>query len=233
MVKRTVVNTIYQDLPQWLYDNRKQAFLSDGFDLEYRVRGEDVPRVAHTMYVGGMVVTCPRQAMLVPDGCTSPSRFSAALRCVVMLSLHRVGFQRLSNVQQLVTDCIKRGVPGDVIETGVYRGGTTIFMKAILRAYGEEDRRVWVCDTFQPQPPPPGFLGHMLALPVRCCRSPLCSALPLAALPVVVVVVVVVSRLIHHFSSHLTLAFGWFVRMRAVDALVFQHPRWSVASLLV
>ena len=53
MVKRTVVNIIYQDSPQWLYDNRKQPFVSDaGFDLEYRVRGEDVPRVAHTMYVG-------------------------------------------------------------------------------------------------------------------------------------------------------------------------------------
>lgn len=52
MVKRTVVNIIYQDSPQWLYDNRKQPFVSDaGFDLEYRVRGEDVPRTAHTMYV--------------------------------------------------------------------------------------------------------------------------------------------------------------------------------------
>lgn len=50
MMKRTLVNVIYEDKPQWLYDDRKQPFLSDaGFDLEYRVRGEDVPRQAHTM----------------------------------------------------------------------------------------------------------------------------------------------------------------------------------------
>lgn len=65
-----------------------------------------------------------------------------------------VGLRRLDNVQACVTDVIRRGVPGDLIETGVWRGGTTIFMRAILAAYGDTGRRVWVADSFQGLPIP-------------------------------------------------------------------------------
>jgi len=46
-----------------------------------------------------------------------------------------------------------RHVPGDFIETGVWRGGATIFMRAILQAY-RSDRTVWVADSFAGLPPP-------------------------------------------------------------------------------
>lgn len=65
-----------------------------------------------------------------------------------------IGFPRLDNIQQCVADVIARGVPGDLIETGVWRGGATIFMRAVLRAYGVTDRTVWVADSFQGLPPP-------------------------------------------------------------------------------
>ncbi|MFN8593688.1 MAG: CmcI family methyltransferase [Thermomicrobiales bacterium] len=61
---------------------------------------------------------------------------------------------RLDNVQMCVTDVLRNGVPGDLIETGVWRGGTTIFMRAILAAYGDRERRVWVADSFQGLPRP-------------------------------------------------------------------------------
>jgi len=51
-------------------------------------------------------------------------------------------------------DVIARGVPGDFIETGVWRGGACIFMRAILKAYGVTDRTVWVADSFEGVPPP-------------------------------------------------------------------------------
>jgi len=63
-------------------------------------------------------------------------------------------FKRLDNVQFCVEDVLTRGVPGDLIETGVWRGGVTIFMRAILAAYGVIDRRVWVADSFQGLPVP-------------------------------------------------------------------------------
>jgi Macrocin-O-methyltransferase (TylF) len=44
-----------------------------------------------------------------------------------------IGLHRLGNLEHCVRDVIERGVPGDLIETGVWRGGTCIFMRAIRR----------------------------------------------------------------------------------------------------
>jgi hypothetical protein len=65
-----------------------------------------------------------------------------------------VGLKRLDNLQYCVEDVLARGVPGDLIETGVWRGGSTIFMRAILKVHGVTDRRVWVADSFAGLPPP-------------------------------------------------------------------------------
>jgi O-methyltransferase len=64
------------------------------------------------------------------------------------------GLKRLDNLQFCVTDVLRRGVPGDLIETGAWRGGVTIFMRAILEAYGDTERQVWVADSFQGLPRP-------------------------------------------------------------------------------
>ncbi len=65
-----------------------------------------------------------------------------------------VGLARLDNVQRCVTDVLADDVPGDLIETGVWRGGTVIFMRAILAAYGDTSRCVYVADSFDGLPPP-------------------------------------------------------------------------------
>lgn len=63
---------------------------------------------------------------------------------------------RLNHLQACVTDVIKRSIPGDVIETGVWRGGATIFMRGIFKAFGILDRNVWVADSFEGLPVPDG-----------------------------------------------------------------------------
>jgi O-methyltransferase len=45
-------------------------------------------------------------------------------------------------------------VPGDFIECGAWRGGATIFMRAVLKCRGVTDRRVWVADSFEGLPTP-------------------------------------------------------------------------------
>ena len=65
-----------------------------------------------------------------------------------------IGLKRLDNVQFCVEAALSQGIPGDLIETGVWRGGATILMRAILRAYGIQDRTVWVADSFEGLPPP-------------------------------------------------------------------------------
>ena len=42
------------------------------------------------------------------------------------------------------------GVPGDFIETGMWRGGSAIFMKTVLKAYGDTSRVV--ADSFEGLP---------------------------------------------------------------------------------
>ncbi|MEU2172235.1 TylF/MycF/NovP-related O-methyltransferase [Micromonospora chersina] len=61
---------------------------------------------------------------------------------------------RLDNVQACIAEVLEQEIPGDFIETGVWRGGTTIFMRGILKAFGVTDRRVWVADSFQGLPEP-------------------------------------------------------------------------------
>src|SRR5690349_15342276 len=65
-----------------------------------------------------------------------------------------IGLKRMDNLQFCVEDVIQKGVPGDLIETGVWRGGATIFMRGILKAYGVTDRAVWVADSFEGLPKP-------------------------------------------------------------------------------
>ncbi|MGV3524366.1 MAG: TylF/MycF/NovP-related O-methyltransferase [Candidatus Sericytochromatia bacterium] len=59
-----------------------------------------------------------------------------------------IGRKRLDQLQEAVETVIREGIPGDLIETGVLRGGACIFMRAILEAYQERARRVWVADSF-------------------------------------------------------------------------------------
>jgi O-methyltransferase len=65
-----------------------------------------------------------------------------------------VGHDRLQNLRSAIETIITEGVPGDLIETGVWRGGASIFMRGVLEAHGDKDRRVWVADSFQGLPPP-------------------------------------------------------------------------------
>lgn len=81
-----------------------------------------------------------------------------------------VGMRRLANVQACIGDVIRDGVPGDLIETGVWRGGTTIFMRAVLAAYEDNERSVWVADSFRGLPMPdsaryPADQGLILTTP--------------------------------------------------------------------
>jgi O-methyltransferase len=76
-----------------------------------------------------------------------------------------VGRQRLADVRHCVDAVLADAVPGDFIETGVWRGGVTILMRGMLEAWADTDRRVWVADSFQGLPAPdaqafPQDVGH-------------------------------------------------------------------------
>jgi O-methyltransferase/8-demethyl-8-(2,3-dimethoxy-alpha-L-rhamnosyl)tetracenomycin-C 4'-O-methyltransferase len=65
-----------------------------------------------------------------------------------------VGVHRLQNVRELAQRVIDEKIPGDFMETGVWRGGCCILMRGVLAASGIKDRKVYAADSFAGLPPP-------------------------------------------------------------------------------
>jgi hypothetical protein len=57
------------------------------------------------------------------------------------------GFRRLDNIQWLLEDAILRGIPGDIIETGTWRGGMMLYAALLLQHLGDH-RTVFLADSF-------------------------------------------------------------------------------------
>lgn len=65
-----------------------------------------------------------------------------------------VGVEKLDNLRYCAEESIKNRVPGDFIETGVWKGGACIYLAGLLKAHGETGRKVIVADSFSGLPPP-------------------------------------------------------------------------------
>lgn len=66
-----------------------------------------------------------------------------------------VSFVRRLATVQLTMAALALGVPGDVFETGVYRGGTAVLMLEVLRQYApgpDSGRAFWAADSFDGLP---------------------------------------------------------------------------------
>jgi O-methyltransferase len=84
--------------------------------------------------------------------------------CYTML-----GRKRLENVEHCVRTILDEKIPGDLVECGVWRGGSVTFMRGMLAAYGVTDRTVWVADSFEGLPAP--VLAPDVALGVDLSRE--------------------------------------------------------------
>jgi O-methyltransferase len=85
----------------------------------------------------------PYEAELRATGRDTPSRADSM-----------IGLRRMDNLQHCIQTVIEDEVPGDLVETGVWRGGATIFMRAVLKAFDDSTRKVWVADSFEGLPAP-------------------------------------------------------------------------------
>jgi O-methyltransferase/8-demethyl-8-(2,3-dimethoxy-alpha-L-rhamnosyl)tetracenomycin-C 4'-O-methyltransferase len=65
-----------------------------------------------------------------------------------------IGNRRMGNLREIAECVLECNIPGDFIETGVWRGGACIMMRAVLKAYGDTRRRVFVADSFCGLPAP-------------------------------------------------------------------------------
>jgi hypothetical protein len=81
-------------------------------------------------------------------------QWRAAGRDWPLNALTMTGLLRLDDLQSCVETVIADEVPGDLIEAGAWRGGSSILMRATLNSLGARDRTVWVADSFSGFPVP-------------------------------------------------------------------------------
>ena len=63
------------------------------------------------------------------------------------------GTKRIGTIEFLLKDIFDKKIAGDFVETGVWRGGSSIFARGVIRAYHEGFRSSYVCDSFAGLPP--------------------------------------------------------------------------------
>ncbi len=65
-----------------------------------------------------------------------------------------IGYEALLLVAYLLGQLSEEAVPGDFVETGVWRGGASIMARGAMKVMGDTFRKVWAADSFQGLPPP-------------------------------------------------------------------------------
>ena len=79
-------------------------------------------------------------------------KFREAGRDVPSQAHSMIGLRRMNNLQFCIEQVLADNIGGDLIETGVWRGGATILMRGVLKTHGVTDRAVWVADSFEGLP---------------------------------------------------------------------------------
>ena len=74
-----------------------------------------------------------------------------------MFGFTMTGIKRMTFLKNAIINVIEKKIPGDLFEAGVWRGGSSILMKAVLDLY-DDDRRVILADSFEGMPKPKGIL---------------------------------------------------------------------------
>jgi O-methyltransferase len=69
------------------------------------------------------------------------------------LGFSMAGEKRLDSARAMLTELKENRVEGDFMETGVWRGGTSVFARGVLSILGDEHTRTFVCDSFAGLPP--------------------------------------------------------------------------------
>jgi hypothetical protein len=65
-----------------------------------------------------------------------------------------MGLGAMNNLHSCIKQVFDDNVPGDLCETGIWRGGGCIFMAAAAKVYRQGDRKIWCCDSFEGLPKP-------------------------------------------------------------------------------
>jgi hypothetical protein len=103
----------------------------------------------------------------------------------IAAKIERYTMTSTARVESMLDACrwiVARGVPGDFIECGVWRGGSMMALAYQLIALGETRRRLWLYDTFEGMTPPGerdvDWAGHRAETEMRHPKVAAVSPLP-------------------------------------------------------
>jgi O-methyltransferase len=65
-----------------------------------------------------------------------------------------IGLMRMNQLHESLDVIRNEQIPGDIVETGIWRGGAIIFAASYLSVYNMSDRKVFGCDSFEGLPEP-------------------------------------------------------------------------------
>ncbi len=136
LLKRTLTGAVYQDNDQILGGHTRGSGT-----WKHRL-GNRLGDLA-SAHGFELVRKRPYDAVLRERGLDYPARAHSM-----------IGLRRMDNLQECVEAVLRDDIPGDLIETGVWRGGATILMRGVLKAHGDCQRTVWVADSFEGLPRP-------------------------------------------------------------------------------
>jgi O-methyltransferase len=117
-----------------------------GYDIVRR--SEPVPPIAPES-VGGPAATPTQAPVQAADIDAATMATYVAVRDYTMTSLERVA--ALCEAVRYVT---RHSIPGDLVECGVWRGGSMLAAARTLLEQGDRERGLWLYDTFAGMPEP-------------------------------------------------------------------------------
>jgi hypothetical protein len=92
----------------------------------------------------------------------SPETIAEFLRANAPVAHTLIADEALAHLGECVVLAVREGIPGDLMECGVFRGGASIYMKGVLEALEVRDRTLWLADSFQGLPRPEGIVDAVV-----------------------------------------------------------------------
>lgn len=87
----------------------------------------------------------------VPDDISDIAFLTSMRRCQPYTATSP---ERMYALWQAVEHVERHDVPGDIVECGVWRGGSSMLAALATAHFADSSRRLWLFDTFEGMPPP-------------------------------------------------------------------------------
>lgn len=151
LLKKSLVNELYIENEARIVHtliskfNNTPVEYDDLYNISQRT---DLLRSLHEVKRTGETLSISTRG---PDGSLVPV---VRMRNFTELAHTMIGTKRLDNIQYCIETVLDDKIPGDFIETGIWRGGACIFACGLLAAYGVTDRIIWAADSFEGVPKP-------------------------------------------------------------------------------